>query len=113
MAWFVAALPVVPGKEGRAAKLKEELQAHWKRYEELNRNAELKRHMEFLQETPMGALVISIMEADDLSKISRAFDEGEYDKWWTARIHDVHGFDPRQMTDPPKTTPLLEWTPRG
>jgi len=112
MAWFVAALPVVPGKEGRAKRLEEELRAHWKRYEELNRNAGLKRHMEFLQESPLGTIAITIYEADDLSKLGRAFGDDAYDGWWVARLEDVFGFDPRHMTQP-KLTLLLDWKAPG
>lgn len=112
MAWFVAALPVIPGMEGRAEKLREGLERHWQVYEQLNRRAGLKRHLEFLQRTPTGATAITIMESDDLSKLSRAFTDTPYDNWWRAYVKDVHGFDP---ADPhvPNVVQLLDWKAPG
>jgi len=113
MGFFVAALPVLPGKEGRVKKYTEELAKHEKRYEELNKAAGVKRHMEFLQETPMGATVITVYEADDPTKLGRAFSDDAYDTWWTDRIKDTHGFDLRQGFPPPTVTVLLDWKAPG
>ncbi|MDP9264791.1 MAG: hypothetical protein M3O91_01540 [Chloroflexota bacterium] len=110
----MAALPVKPGREGRAAEYKEELAKHEKRYEELNHKAGLKRHMEFLQESPLGALVITIFETDDPSKLVRTFGEDDFDKWWVERIHDLHGVDLKGAAfSPPKVTTLLDWQAPG
>lgn len=113
MGFFVAALPVLPGKEGRVKAYKEELAKHEKRYEELNKDAGVKRHMEFLQETPMGATVITVFEADDPTKLARAFSDDAYDMWWTGRIQDTHGFDIKKGFAPPKVTTLLDWKAPG
>jgi hypothetical protein len=113
MGFFVAALPVLPGKEGRVKAYKEELAKHEKRYEELNKAAGLKRHMEFLQQTPMGATVITVFEADDPAKLGRAFSDDAYDMWWTGRIQDTHGFDIKKGFAPPKVTVLLDWKAPG
>ena len=112
MAWFVAALPVIPGMEGRAEELREGLARHWTAYEELNRKAGLKRHLEFLQRGPAGATAITIFEADDLSKLGRAFSDTPYDNWWRAYVKDVHGFDPAEAHGP-KVVQLREWKAPG
>ena len=111
MAWFAAAIPVLPGKADEARKIGDELKQRKARYDELNRQAGLKRHVEVLQETPMGAFMITIYEADDLSKLGRAFGTDEYDTWWTGHVKELYGFD---LRDPglkmPKATVVHEWS---
>ena len=113
MGWYVAALPVKPGMEAKAKQHADELKKHMGRYEELNAQSGLKRHMEFVQETPMGATVITIFEADDPSKLGRPFSKDEYDTWWVGRIKEIHGFDLSAGFTPPKTTQTIDWKAPG
>lgn len=113
MGFYVAALPVRPGKEGRAKTFSEEMKRHDKRYEELNKAAGVKRHLEFLQEASFGSHVITIFEADDPTKLARAFGSDAYDTWWVERIKEIHGADIKSGFTPPKITPLFEWTAPG
>jgi hypothetical protein len=113
MAWFVAALPVMPGKEDEARKRGEGFRKYLAEYEALNRGATLKRHMEFLQESPQGSLVITIYEFEDPSKLGRRFTESEYDRWWIKHVKDVHGVDISSAPPPPKTTLVHDWKAPG
>ena len=114
MPWFVAALPVQPGKEEEARKRGEGFQRYWAEYEALNKGAALKRHMEFLQETPMGATMIVMYEFEgDGSKLGRRFTDSEYDKWWVKHVQDVHGMDMTKPVPPPKTTLVHDWKAPG
>lgn len=111
MAWFAAALPVLPGKESEARKRGEGFRRSLEEYARLNAGAQLKRHLEFLQETPMGATMITVYEFDgDGSKLGRVFTSSEYDTWWLAHVKAVHGVDLSQTMPPPKATLVHEWT---
>jgi hypothetical protein len=114
MPWFAAALPVAPGKENEARKRGEGFRKHLAEYTRLNQGAQLKRHLEFLQESPMGATMITLYEFEgDGSKLGRAFTSSDYDKWWLSHIKDVHGMDLTQPFTPPKLTLVHEWKGSG
>ena len=114
MPWFAAALPVVPGKEDDARKRGEGFRKHLDEYVRLNEGARLKRHLEFLQESPMGSMTITLYEFDgDGSKLGRAFTSSEYDKWWLGHVKDVHGVDLGQPFAPPKLSLVHEWKAPG
>ena len=114
MSWFAAAIPIRPGMEEKAKGLGTEFNQRQARYEGLNRQAGLKRHLEFLQETPQGSFMITLYEADDLSKLGRAFTDDSYDTWWTDRVKEIHGFDLRGPGAAlPKVTLVHEWKAPG
>ena len=114
MAWFAVALPVVAGKEDEARTRGEGFKHHLAEYVRLNEGADLKRHLEFLQETPMGATMISLYEFDgDGRKLLRAFTGSDYDTWWMDHVRAIHGMDLSTPVAPPKATPLHEWAPPG
>ena len=114
MPWFAAALPVVPGKEDEARKRGEGFHKHLEEYVRLNGVASLRRHLEFLQETPQGALTITLYEYEgDGRKLGRAFTSSEYDKWWLEHVKDVHGVDLNQPFARPKLSLVHEWKAPG
>jgi hypothetical protein len=91
------ALPVLPGKDERVRNFRSELEPHRAAYDELNRRATVTRHDIYLQESPQGALVITIMETDDPSRLLRPFADNPHDNWWRAWNKDVHGIDPADV----------------
>ena len=114
MAFMAVAFPVVPGMEGRAADLAGELQPNRARYEELNARSGVRRHMEWLQPTPMGSLLIPVFEVDHPEQLLRPFGDDAYDTGWLDRLRDVHGVDIRTMTDPPAPpTMVYDWKAEG
>lgn len=114
MAWFAAALPVVPGKEGEARRRGELFRRFLAEYVRLNGDANLRRHLEFLQETPMGAVTITLYEFDgDGAALGRRFTDSDYDRSWLRHIKEVHGVDLSTPTPPPKVTLVHEWTKAG
>lgn len=53
-------------------------------------------------------------EADDLSKLARAFGGDAYDTWWTDRVKEIHGFDLRQPGVSMRKVQLVhEWKAPG
>jgi hypothetical protein len=97
MAFIAYTLPIVPGQSQRARDFGDELAQHpgfQQHYEELNRHANVRRHMEWVQETPMGDFLVVVFETDTPEKVGRPFTDSDYDDWWTRRVEAVHGFDP-------------------
>ena len=114
MPWFAAALPVQRGKEDEARKRGEGFRKFAAEYARLNAQAQLRRHMEFLQESPYGSTMIVLYEFDgDGSKLGRAFTDSEYDRWWLKHIQDVHGIDLSKAPPPPKISLVHEWKAPG
>ena len=96
MAVIAYALPIVPGQADSARNFATELASagHRDRYEELNRAAKVTRHMEWVQSTPVGDLLVVFFETDAPEMLARPFSNDDYDRWWRARVERVHGFDP-------------------
>ncbi len=109
MAFVAYALPVVPGQRERVKRFAEELEPRRAAYEELNRRAGLKRHITWLQEGPMGDLLLTVFETDDPEKLSRAFTDSDYDRWWVSYLKEVHGIDLSVMTPPPPPPISFAW----
>jgi hypothetical protein len=109
MAFIAYALPIVPGQSGRAASFGAEMTPELReRYEELNRHANLRRHLEWIQHSPMGDLLIVLFETDTPDKVGRPFEDNAYDRWWTSRVEALHGFDPTAPDFKP-VVPALTW----
>jgi hypothetical protein len=114
MPWFAAALPVQKGKEDDARKRGEGFRRFLGEYARLNAQAQLRRHLEFLQETPDGATMIVLYEfGGDGSKLGRAFTDSEYDRWWVKHVQEVHGIDISKPAPPPKVSLVHEWKAPG
>lgn len=114
MPWFAATLPVQKGKEDEARKRGEGFRRFLGEYTRLNENAQMKRHLEFLQETPYGATMITLYEFEgDGSELGRAFTSSEYDTWWIKHVQDVHGVDISSAPPGPQVTLVHEWKAPG
>jgi hypothetical protein len=102
------AVPVLPGQSDRVRDFGRELSAVRDRYDELNRSATVSRHVVFLQSSPAGDTAIHVMEANDLSRFLRDFDDSAYDRWWLGYMRDVHGVDLRNFDPPPPPEPVFD-----
>jgi hypothetical protein len=89
-------LPIVPGRTESASDFGGALDAAGlrERYEELNGQAGLRRHMEWVQSLPTGDVLIVVFETDAPERLARKFEDNDYDNWWRARIRANHGMDP-------------------
>lgn len=110
MAVVAFAIPILPGKSHRVTKLEEEMGAVWDEYEELNRQATVSRHLVFLQHTPLGDVVVNVMEVDDPSKLARRLSDSAYDRWFIDYTKDVVGIDPSTLTGTEMPTLAFSWT---
>lgn len=109
MAIVTYVLPVLPGKSERLLRTAQEIEEHRADYEELNRRASMRRHLEFLQRTPMGDFLIVTYDSDDPAKLNRAFTDSEYDRWWVARLKDIFGVDATGPEPPPSPDITATW----
>src|SRR5437867_2425996 len=109
MAFITYALPLLPGQAERAAGFGSEMTPEQRQhYEMLNRQANLRRHMEWVQSSPMGDLLIVVFETDTPERVGRPFEDNDYDRWWIARIKSLHGFDPLDPSFEP-VVPRQTW----
>lgn len=113
MAVIAYALPIVPGQNESARNFAGELDEAGlrNRYEELNRAAEVTRHMEWIEPTPTGDLLVVFFETDAPDGLGRGFVDDEYDRWWRARVERINGFDPATAGVLPEL--VYSWTKGG
>ncbi len=109
MPYVAFAVPVLPGQSERARRFGEELKHVQAEYEALNRKATLRRHLAWLQQTPMGDLLITCFEADDPGRLGRSFTDSAYDRWWLAYLRDVHGIDLSRGAPPGLPDLVFSW----
>lgn len=112
MALIAYALPILPGQSGRAGSFEQELTPELRvRYEELNREQSVRRHMEWVQQTPMGDVLIVVFDVDTPERMFRTFADDGYDRWWRDRVLAIHGFDPGAPDFHPVIAPVaFTWT---
>ena len=104
------ALPLLPGGAERLLRTAEELAERRDEYEALNHAAGLRRHIEFLERSPVGDLHLVVYETDDPSRLGRSFSDSEYDRWWVARLKDLYGVDASAGPPPsPEVTQIWSW----
>lgn len=110
MAILTFAVPIMAGHADEVRRLRADLErlGFWDRYEELNRRAGLRRHMEWIVSSPSGDLLLVLFETDTPEELGRPFGDDDYDRWWVDRVKRVHGFDPAKPGPPPVET--FEWT---
>jgi hypothetical protein len=112
MAIIAYVLPIIPGQEetveGFGRQLDEE--GLRQRYEELNANAGITSHQEWIQPTPAGSLRVVVFETTRPESVARRFSDDAYDRWWRAHIRACHGFDPADVADP-GLRPVWSWSP--
>jgi hypothetical protein len=116
MAILAFALSITPGRSAEARGFGTELDRRGlrARYEELNRQAGLTRHLEWLQAGPDRDTLIVVFETDTPDRLVRPFDpDDEYDRWWVERVKRVFGFDPASAGPAPQPTFVWETPQRS
>jgi len=104
MPMMAVAFPILPGKTAEWRAFMDDLNGSRRDEFEASRKAAGVRERTFLQETPMGDLVLVTLEGDNpdqaFGKMMSADDE--FTKWFTERAQAVHGVDLRL---PPTAAP--------
>ena len=88
-------MPILPGKKNRWLEMMEKIRGPWGAMLKASRKAAGVRERTFLQETPMGDLVIVTLEgADPVAALGQMMtDQSEASREMMAMAAEVHGFD--------------------
>lgn len=110
MALFAAVFPVSPGQSENWHSWMQELNGARRDDFVASRRAAGVRERTFLQSTPMGDLVIVILEGDDpeaaFGQMMSADDD--FTRWFKARAAEAHGVDLSQPLPPHLSTLILD-----
>jgi hypothetical protein len=95
MPMMAVAFPILPGKTPEWRAWMDEINGPRRAEFDASRRAAGVHERTFLQETPMGDLVLVTLEGEDpgpaFGKMMSADDE--FTKWFTARAYEIHGVD--------------------
>ena len=104
---FAMAIPIVPGKEQEWREFIKELKDQ--RYEDFqaSRSKLGVRERTFLQETPMGSMVVVTLEGEnpELAFANFAQNNDAFTKWFKEQVISIHGID--LSAPPPGPLPTL------
>jgi hypothetical protein len=99
------AAPLVPGKEDTWAAFADQLTGARKaEFDDFNARHGLTDHRAWLQKNPDGSsVVIVVAEGPGAETLMSEFatSDNEFDKWFTAQVAEVHGFDFSAPPPPP------------
>jgi hypothetical protein len=104
---FAMAFPIPPGKTEEWKKFIAELTGPRKADYVASRKRLGARERTFLQQTPMGDMVIVTLEGENPEKSFAEFGMGndEFTQWFLGRVSSIHGVDLRQP--PPGPLPQM------
>ena len=114
MASLALALPILPGKTEAVRKMFQALKNEkWKKYDQAQRRAGVKKERDFLQPSPIGDLLIVYLEQDDFNKSfsELAASRNSFDIWLKKEVKNATGMDFNQAPSGPLPELLLSWDP--
>ena len=100
------AIPVMPGKEGLDRETFSEMESSRREeYEAALRDAGIRRHTVWHQQTPDGTTAVVYMEVDDEAGLARfTSSDAPLNRWFREQMREVHGIDIAQSA--PQLTKL-------
>ena len=105
MGAIAMAVPLVPGKEETWAEFADQVTgARRAEFDDFNARHGITDHRAWLQKNPDGSsMVIAVAEGPGADSFMAEFStsDNEFDKWFTERVVDVHGFDFSAPPPPP------------
>jgi hypothetical protein len=99
MTTYAFMAPILPGKMEDYKRFNAELKGPKKKEHEASRErAGVSRELEFLQRTPMGDMVVIVLEAADPAKAMESLmtSKDPFDLWFFSKVKEIHGFDVTQ-----------------
>jgi hypothetical protein len=92
------AAPILPGKTPQWREMVAELRRRSSEHERSQRDKGVETEHVWLQETPLGDIVIVYQEGEDLASYMGKLLQSDvpFDRWFAAQLAEVHGFDPSQ-----------------
>jgi hypothetical protein len=111
MSLYAFVAPIQPGKTAEFRQFMAELGGSRKKdYEDSRKNAGFRRENVFLQQTPMGEMVVVVQESETeqgaLDSLRSMKDP--FNMWFFQRMKDIHGVD-MVGTDVPANELLLDY----
>lgn len=100
------AVPILPGKTEQLRKFINELNNDRNKDFVASRKKLNVHERTFLQQTPMGDMVIVTLEGPDPERAFKDFSSGndEFTNWFVKQVKEIHGID---LNDPPPAFPEL------
>jgi hypothetical protein len=95
------AFPIPQGNENEWQQFMKDLKDKWLEDFQASRRTLGVRERTFLQQTPMGQLVLVTLEGEDPERALQEFPKGTdaFTKWFVERVKTIHGFD---LANPPE-----------
>src|SRR6266576_1920385 len=111
MATFMAAFPVLAGKEDDARKLAQETMGRGEEFSASQKRGGVTREMWSFQQTPMGSFMIVHFEAADIEKAFATLAQSSeaFDVWFRGRVQEVAGVDLAAEPEGPPPEIVLDW----
>lgn len=105
-------LPIRPGKLEAWRRFCQELQgARRQAYESSRRRLGIVREQFALVQTPVGDAALASIEADDVGRAlsDLVASDHPFDRWFKARLQELHGVSLNQTSDGHPSDPEFEW----
>ena len=112
MASYGFVVPVLPGMTERDREFAAELIGlHKAEFDASRARLGITREQVWLQETPMGTMVVVHLEAEDIERAltGLATSQDPFDQWWRAQIQAIHGIDMSQPLPGPPNEQVLDF----
>jgi hypothetical protein len=103
MAVFMGAFPVLPGKEDEPRRLAQETLDRGEEFDASQRRLGISNEEWWLQQTPMGSMVLVRFECPDVAAAFAGLAESNdaFDTWFKGRVLEVTGVDLSAPSDDP------------
>ena len=102
--------PILPGKTEQWKKFIGELKGNrYKDFSESRKNLNV-RERTFLQQTPMGDVVVVTLEGNDPASAFAGFanTNSEFSNWFVKEVEEIHGFNLKDMINLPMPELLID-----
>lgn len=102
--------PILPGKTEQWKKFIGQLQgSRHKEFSESRKNLDI-RERTFLQQTPMGDVVVVTLEGNDPAKSFAGFanTNSDFTNWFVNEVQEIHGFNLKDMSNLPMPELLID-----
>ena len=92
---FVAALPVLPGKESQAKIFAKELNRRMREFDESEKRLGVAKEFWSLAPSPQGSMLLVYFEAQDIEKVFTHFanSKDQFDIWAKGQVKEITGVD--------------------
>ena|SRR5438552_13561546 len=112
MASLGSAFPILPGKLEEWTQFCQDMAgSRLNEYEASRKHLGITREVSYLQQTPMGALAVVYIEAEDIPGMLMALgvSQDPFDVWFRERTKEIHGIDFTEPPQAPLPEAIVDW----